>query len=96
MTSAGPVYAVADHVGQVDRSEDGESAVCYVAALPEGPPLVLRDSGAEIWWAVREGGTLDEITHRVAERVGVPAADIIADVAAFLDDLVARGLLCEE
>ena len=65
----------------------------YAAPLPDGPPFVLADAGAAIWLALAEGGTLDEVTRRVADDVGSAAEVVAADVAAFVTGLVEAGLV---
>lgn len=65
----------------------------YVAALPDGPPLVLEGSGALVWRAVLGGGTVDEAVERVAAAAGESAAAVAAGVRGFVDDLVAAGVL---
>ena len=95
MSEVPTVYRMAPQVGWVDGStySPGE-AVRYVASLPDGPILVLRDSAAAIWAAASEGGTLEMIVDRVAAGVGVDRAEIAGDVESFLADMVRRGLLC--
>lgn len=87
MTSSA-AYGIAPDVGEV---RDGER--CYVAHLPEGPPLILADTATLIWQAARQGGTLDAIAQRVAEQVGLPAGEVVADVGVFVDELVRHGVL---
>jgi hypothetical protein len=65
----------------------------YAAPLPDGPPFVLAGAGAAIWLALAEGGTLDEVTRRVADDVGSAAEVVAADVATFVSDLVDAGLV---
>ena len=65
----------------------------YPAQLPDGPPLVLADEGALVWHAVVAGGTLAQVTARVAEQVGQPAEEVAPGVAEFVDGLVAAGVL---
>lgn len=67
--------------------------VVYVAALPDGPPLVLHGPGALVWRAAVAGGTLADIVDRVAEEAGTSAAVVADDVTRFVDDLVAAGVL---
>ncbi len=86
------LYAVRPDVGCVPGDSANE-LVCYVARLPNGPPLVLRGSAVTVWTAASQGGSLEAIVARVAKQVGVTAADIEADVLGFLDELVAWGLL---
>ena len=83
-------YGIAPNVGHVEDA--GRS---YVARLPEGPPMVLTDSAALIWAHVLAGGSVSDIAGRVADAVGIPAADIIGDVETFLDELVAHGVLVD-
>ena len=67
-----------------------QDGIVYVAALPDGPPLVLEGSGALVWRALLGGGTVDEVVTRVAEAAGESAAAVAPAVTRFLDDLVAR------
>lgn len=67
--------------------------IVYAAPLPDGPPFVLAGPGAEIWCALAEGGTLTEVTARVADAVGSPAESLAADVATFVNGLVDAGLV---
>lgn len=70
--------------------------VVYAAVLPDGPPLVLVDSGALVWRAVVPGGTEDEVVGRVAAAAGTSADVVAGDVLGFLGDLVAAGLVTRE
>ena len=70
--------------------------IVYAAPLPDGPPFVLAGAGARIWCAVAEGGTITEVTARVADEVGSPAEALAADVTTFVDGLVAAGLLTRD
>jgi hypothetical protein len=85
-------YALADGVGQVYGQGDDEGVI-YVAKLPAGPPLVLRDSGAVIWRAAVAGGLRDDIVKRTALEVGVDPETIRVDVGQFIEELVQLGLL---
>ncbi|WP_434966151.1 PqqD family protein [Janibacter indicus] len=64
----------------------------YVAFLPRGPVLVLEDTAAVVWHAALEVPR-EDITAQVASWVGLPVADVEADVESFVTDLVGRGLL---
>ncbi|ADU47695.1 PqqD family protein [Intrasporangium calvum] len=87
MTSSA-AYGIAPDVGRVDADE-----LTYVARLPEGPALVLADSAAVIWAEASEGGSLEQVVERVADAFGLAPAAIEQDVAAFVEQLVALGLL---
>jgi hypothetical protein len=76
----------------VDRDEDK----LYVASLPDGPPLLLSDSAALIFLVAVEGGTLDDVVARVAGQAGQPPESIRADVLAFVEELLALGLLSRD
>ncbi len=65
----------------------------YVAPLPDGPPLVLEGSSALVWAAVVEGGRVDDLVDRVAQAAGESAEAVAPGVAAFVDGLVAAGVL---
>ena len=54
-----------------------------------GRPMVLEGPAAAVWHALDEPGTSQEVASRVAEEVGVAAAEVEADVAAFLLRLAA-------
>ncbi len=79
---------VADACGWVEQ--DG---IVYVAALPDGPPLVLEGSGALVWRALLDGGTVEQVVARAAEAAGESAAAVGPAVTRFLDDLVRAGVL---
>ncbi len=79
---------VADACGWVEHS-----GTVYVAALPDGPPLVLEGSGALVWAAVLPGGTLEEVVARVAGGAGQSAAVVGPGVGGFVDGLVAAGVV---
>jgi Coenzyme PQQ synthesis protein D (PqqD) len=81
---------VAAHTAWLER--DG---TVYAAPLPDGPPFVLAGPGAAIWLALTDGGTLDEVTRRVADDVGSPVEVVAADVAAFVAGLVEAGLVVQ-
>ncbi|GAB2974491.1 hypothetical protein [Nocardioides montaniterrae] len=53
----------------------------YVARVPDGVPLVLEDSAAAIWRAVAAGAEIEA------------DEDVASDVSAFLDQLLAAGLV---
>lgn len=53
----------------------------------------LTGSGARIWQLVEAGHDAEAIVSELTREFDADAADVRADVVAFLDDLVARGLL---
>jgi Coenzyme PQQ synthesis protein D (PqqD) len=84
----------AQHLGVAASTawvEQGDTV--YAAPLPDGPPFVLAGPGAVIWQALVGGGTLEEVTQRVADGVGSPAELVAADVATFIAGLVDAGLV---
>lgn len=62
----------------------------YAMVVPDGEPLVLGGSAAMVWEAALNDGDTVEL---VAWASGADPAEIAPHVAAFLFDLVARGLL---
>lgn len=80
-------YVVADRVGVVEVSE-----CIYVARLPDGPIVELRDTAALIW---REtlAGSMDGIAGRVAGATGLALEDVERDVTDFVERLLAHGLV---
>ncbi|MEO5853349.1 MAG: PqqD family peptide modification chaperone [Nocardioides sp.] len=84
---------IAEHVAWVVADEMGlDRTELYVAVLPAGPPLMLRDAAWAIWLALAETGTLDEVVARTAELTQSDPADIAPAVATFVDGLVTDGL----
>ena len=87
-------YAVAADVAWVDAEHVGEArAEVYVARLPDGEPLLLRDGAWAIWHGVAQGGTVDDIVGHAADLSGAERDVIADDVARFVESLVARGLV---
>ncbi len=82
------VLQVADRCAWVER--DG---TVYAAALPDGPPLVLDGSGAQVWLELVEGGSIGEVVERVAARAGESPELVAPGVTAFVEGLVAAGVL---
>ena len=72
-----------------------DEAVVYAATLPDGPIVVL-DGGAAAIWVEACAGDRSSIADRVAEATGAPVDEIRAAVHAFVDELVARGLLAAD
>jgi hypothetical protein len=87
-----PTYARPLAVAFVERTDGDGGPVIDLAVLPDGPVARLEGSAAVIW-AEALATDSDDLVARVAARTGAGAAEIAADVAAFLDELVAQGLL---
>lgn len=83
-----PGYRVPDDVAWIDKGEE-----LFLARVPDGTTLLLRDTGRLIWIVA---GNRGHVVDQVANLVGLPAIHIAADVNAFVDDLIARGLLVAE
>ena len=60
---------------------------------PRRPAADPRGSAAAIWRAVDGVRSTPAVVESVAESFGVPAAEVEADVVAFLDSLASAGLL---
>ncbi|MDV3296058.1 MAG: PqqD family protein [Brachybacterium paraconglomeratum] len=82
---------VPDRVGVVEGASDDDAL--YVAGLPDGPIVVLRDTALTIWQeAVSLTGEQD-LAQRVADVYGVPVGEVREAVEACVADLVGRGVL---
>ena len=84
-----PAYAPGAAVAAT-AAPDG--SVVWVAQLPGGPIHVLYGVAATIW-AEATTGAAAELVGRVAAAWAQDPETVRADVVAFVDDLVARGLL---
>jgi hypothetical protein len=85
-------YRVPRRLGHVVVDDIASApATVFLMDLPDGPPLVLRDSAALIWLVAAEGDS--DVARTVADVVGRSLTEIEPEVADYLDDLVARGLL---
>lgn len=71
------------------RTVDG----CVLARPADGEPLALSAAAAEIWAALAEPATVDEVACRLAASCGLAAADVRGDVARAVADLHAHGLV---
>ena len=90
MTSRAP-YVVPPGVGWVETTDEWGHVIVHVAPLPNGPVAVLPNQSALIWLAAVDGS--GDVVADVAEMTGHDAAVVRDDVAAFLNELVDRGLL---
>lgn len=82
-------YALAADVG-IEASGDA----IYLAQLPDGPILVLEGVAALIFTEATTGDR-EHLVDRVFAQVDGPIDEVATHVVAFLDDLLARGLLVE-
>lgn len=69
-----------------------DAGAVFVARVPAGPLHILEGS-ASVIWVESLAGDRAGIADRVAERVGVEAADVREDVESFVAQLVGLGLL---
>ncbi|WP_404443985.1 hypothetical protein LG315_10940 [Microbacterium marinum] len=87
-------YALADGVAATSVDD-----VVYAAVLPEGPIVVLAGVAALIWEQACAGpahGLVDRVAGLVQQGVAEPgAAELAAQIAAFVDGLIAQRLLVE-
>ncbi len=91
-------YAVPDRLGFVYGTEQtASSGAIYLMALPDGVPVVLTGTAALIWeTAVTDSSLTDARGLADAVTSGRATEQIVADTRAFLDQLVAQGLLVQE
>jgi len=84
-----PAFRASGDVGVVVTT-DGDPV--YVAQLPDGPVLVLEGVAAAIWTAATTGPAQGWVA-RVAQLFGESEESVSRDVATFVEDLEARGIL---
>jgi len=90
----GPVtaYRIPARLAHVVPDGDRDlSSVVYLMRLPDGVPVVLRDSAAWIWQLAADGE--QDVAGALASLLGLGREAVDDDVVAYLDELVARGLL---
>lgn len=68
--------------------------VTFVARLPHGPMQALSGSGGVIWHEAVAGDRA-QLVDRVAARTGESVGSVRPHVEAYVDDLLAHGLLVE-
>jgi hypothetical protein len=74
----------------VVREIDGEAVLLDLAS---GRYFGLNAVGTRAWTALAAGGSVDEAVAAVAAEFDAPDAEIAADIAALVSELLARGLL---
>lgn len=80
-----PDVAVVDHGSRV--------VVLALTDPAAARPLVLQGPAAAVWHALDEPRTTADVVSHVTADVGIPAAEVEHDVATFLSELAARGLI---
>lgn len=86
-----PTYRVPPQLAWVDGAAHGMGEELYLSVLPAGRTVLLRDTARLIWLVAAQGS--DDVARDVAHAVGLHREQVAEDVAAFVDDLVGRGLL---
>jgi hypothetical protein len=64
--------------------------------LRESRYLAVNQTGKQLWSALAEGATRDELAERLVEAFGIERSQAEADTDAFVGDLESRGLLVRE
>lgn len=72
------------------RDVDGEVVALDVSASTY---LATNRTGAELWRALAAGSTGEGLADLLVDRYGVGKDQALADVEAFVNDLMAQGLL---
>jgi len=54
----------------------------------EAPVQRIMGAGVDLWWAFSAGQSIGEATEQMAERTGVPAAEVQTHVVKFATELV--------
>lgn len=67
--------------------------VVFVAALPDGPPVVLNGVSARIWEGLAEGASVAELVAALSEETDTDAEVVRRDLEPFLVSLAEHGLI---
>ena len=87
-------YRIAPDVAWVEARTPGpDSTEVFVARMPDGPQLVLQGSAWLVWSVVAEHAELDDAVAQIASHTSSTAEMVAPDVEAFMEQLVAQGLL---
>ena len=73
--------------------EPADVPTLYLMHVPDGIPLVLTGTAALIWLFAAEG---EDVVAALTEVIADPPPDLAETTYAYLDDLVADGLLVRE
>ncbi len=76
--------------GVLSTTFDGEVVLLNQT---DGVYYGLQDVGARVWALIEGARTFDAIRHAVSTEYEVDADECQRDLAAFIDDLIARGLV---
>ena len=81
----------------IRRNVAGEDILIPIgdSALEHNGLLVLTPTGAEIWDALVEGKSLEEIVANIAEEYGIDTETIRKDVLGLIEKLAQLGLVTE-
>jgi len=85
-------YRVPENVAYIDGADMELGDVLLLTLLPHGQSVRLEGIGRQVWTTAADGS---DVVAGIAKMVGQPPDAIASDVAAFLADLVDRGLLTE-
>jgi Coenzyme PQQ synthesis protein D (PqqD) len=64
--------------------------------LRESRYLAVNETGKQLWSALAEGATRDQLVDRLVDAFGIERSHAEADTDAFVGDLESRGLLVRE
>ena len=81
-----------DGVAIIEETLDHDDTT-YLARLPDGPIVVLRDTALTIWREAVSPSDEGSLDSRVAKTYGVSAEEVRPAVEACVVDLVERGVL---
>jgi hypothetical protein len=73
-------------------ASEGRVAMVDLARL-EAPPMVLNDTGAEVWHAIDGSRTTEQVVEHVAAEAGLEPDEIREHVEAFVGSLVELGVV---
>jgi hypothetical protein len=86
----GPTSVVKQADGQVSADLDGEVAMM---SIEHGEYYVLDAVGSRTWELIEKPIAVSELCARLVEEYDVGAEECARDVLAFLDQMMAKGLI---
>jgi DNA-binding CsgD family transcriptional regulator len=89
--------AIKTNPNVIRRNVAGEDILIPIgdSALEHNGLFVLTPTGAEIWDALLEGKSLEEIVANIAEEYGIDTETIRKDVLGLIEKLAQLGLVTE-